>query len=214
MLDGFVAADTASSSCSPRSPDGVDVRRRRDSLPAGLRPLVAEALGSIGGNAVSTSAMATSLASAALRRTTWSRPVTGACARPAVPAPMTATGTHSPSHSPARRLRLPCGIAGASARSRTASGPRGQPTARIPPLRGRVRSGDVTRLPQALDERASASPSGARPLGTTTRSAGGDSCFLAKEQSWRTAWRARSLLSWTRSSSVGLWLPIRQCPST
>src|SRR3954451_5968051 len=26
-------------------------------------------------------------------------------------------------------------------------------------------------------------------------------CFSAKEQSWRTAWRARSLLSWTRGSS-------------
>ena len=27
-----------------------------------------------------------------------------------------------------------------------------------------------------------------------------DSCFLAKEQPWRTAWRARSLLSWTTTS--------------
>ena len=38
---------------------------------------------------------------------------------------------------------------------------------------------------------------------TTTRSAGGDSCFLANEQSWRTAWRARSLLSRTNTSSGG-----------
>ena len=29
----------------------------------------------------------------------------------------------------------------------------------------------------------------------------GDLCFLAKEQSWRTAWRARSLLSRTTTSS-------------
>src|ERR671914_819961 len=29
----------------------------------------------------------------------------------------------------------------------------------------------------------------------------GDSCFLANEQSWRTAWLARSLLSWTKLSS-------------
>lgn len=36
----------------------------------------------------------------------------------------------------------------------------------------------------------------------TTRSARGDSCFLAKEQSWRTAWRARSLLSRTISGSA------------
>jgi hypothetical protein len=41
----------------------------------------------------------------------------------------------------------------------------------------------------------------AGPLRTTTKSAGADSCFLAKEQSWRTAWRAHSLLSWTRSTS-------------
>ena len=32
---------------------------------------------------------------------------------------------------------------------------------------------------------------------TRTRRAAGDSCFLANEQSWRTAWRARSLLSRT-----------------
>ena len=32
---------------------------------------------------------------------------------------------------------------------------------------------------------------------TTTKSAGRDSCFSAKEQSWRTAWRARSLLGRT-----------------
>ena len=38
-------------------------------------------------------------------------------------------------------------------------------------------------------------------LWTTTRSAGGYSCFLAKEQSRRTAWRARSLLSRTTRSS-------------
>jgi hypothetical protein len=36
---------------------------------------------------------------------------------------------------------------------------------------------------------------------TTTRSAGGGSCFLATEQSWRTAWLARSLLSRTNRSS-------------
>src|SRR5215218_5722520 len=29
----------------------------------------------------------------------------------------------------------------------------------------------------------------------------GEFCFLAKEQFWRTAWRARSLLSWTTTSS-------------
>jgi hypothetical protein len=29
-----------------------------------------------------------------------------------------------------------------------------------------------------------------------------DSCFVATEQSWRTAWRARSLLSWTNTSSA------------
>ena len=29
----------------------------------------------------------------------------------------------------------------------------------------------------------------------------GDPCFCAKEQSWHTAWLARSLLSWTKSSS-------------
>jgi hypothetical protein len=37
---------------------------------------------------------------------------------------------------------------------------------------------------------------------TTTKSAEGDFCFLAKEQSWRTAWRARSLLSRTIRSSA------------
>jgi hypothetical protein len=30
----------------------------------------------------------------------------------------------------------------------------------------------------------------------------GDACFLAKEQSWRTAWRARSLLSRTNLSTA------------
>jgi hypothetical protein len=30
---------------------------------------------------------------------------------------------------------------------------------------------------------------------------GGDCCFVAKEQSWRTAWRARSLLTRTKRSS-------------
>jgi hypothetical protein len=34
-------------------------------------------------------------------------------------------------------------------------------------------------------------------------SAGGDACFLAKEQSWRTAWRTRSLLGRTTTSSRG-----------
>ena len=36
---------------------------------------------------------------------------------------------------------------------------------------------------------------------TTTRSAGEDACFLAKEQAWRTAWRTRSLLPWTKRIS-------------
>jgi hypothetical protein len=44
---------------------------------------------------------------------------------------------------------------------------------------------------------------------TTTRSAGGDDYFLAKEQSWRTAWRARSLLSWTSTGSAQLGRPNR-----
>jgi hypothetical protein len=48
---------------------------------------------------------------------------------------------------------------------------------------------------------------------TTTRSAGGDSCFLAKEQSWRTAWRARSLLSRTRSSGPAMPAPRRSSNS-
>jgi hypothetical protein len=39
-----------------------------------------------------------------------------------------------------------------------------------------------------------------RSLWTTTRSAAGDSRFLAKEQSRRTSWRPRSLLSRTTSS--------------
>jgi NADPH2:quinone reductase len=38
---------------------------------------------------------------------------------------------------------------------------------------------------------------------TRTRSARGDSCFLIEEQSGRTAWRARSLLSWTSTSCAG-----------
>lgn len=37
--------------------------------------------------------------------------------------------------------------------------------------------------------------------GRATRSAGGDSCLLAKEQSRRAAWRSPSLLSWTKRSS-------------
>jgi hypothetical protein len=40
-----------------------------------------------------------------------------------------------------------------------------------------------------------------RPPRTRTRRAAGDSCFLAKEQSWRTAWHAHSLLSRTITSS-------------
>ena len=40
---------------------------------------------------------------------------------------------------------------------------------------------------------------------TTTKSAARDLRLLAKEQSWRTAWRARSLLSWTNTKQ----LPIR-----
>jgi hypothetical protein len=47
--------------------------------------------------------------------------------------------------------------------------------------------------------RASAAVPAKRSLGTTTRSAGGDACFSAKEQSWGTAWRTRSLLSRTTS---------------
>jgi hypothetical protein len=39
------------------------------------------------------------------------------------------------------------------------------------------------------------------PPRTTTRSASGDSCCLAKQRSCRTAWRARALLSWTTTSS-------------
>jgi hypothetical protein len=42
-----------------------------------------------------------------------------------------------------------------------------------------------------------------RPLRTTTRSAIGDSCFLAKQRSHRTAWRARSLLSRTKRAAAG-----------
>jgi hypothetical protein len=49
--------------------------------------------------------------------------------------------------------------------------------------------------------RAPESRSTTRPHGTTTRSAGGYACFLAKEQSWRTAWRTRSLLSRTRTGT-------------
>jgi hypothetical protein len=49
---------------------------------------------------------------------------------------------------------------------------------------------------------ASLSQRGHQTTGTTTRSAGRDSCFVAKEQSWRTAWRARSLLSRTMTGSV------------
>jgi hypothetical protein len=52
-------------------------------------------------------------------------------------------------------------------------------------------------------------PRGAGSRWTTTRSAGGDACFLAKEQSWRTAWRARSLLSRTISDRTAR--PRRDC---
>jgi hypothetical protein len=41
----------------------------------------------------------------------------------------------------------------------------------------------------------------ARLVWTTTGSAEGESCFLAKKQSWRTAWRARSLLSRTTTGN-------------
>jgi hypothetical protein len=52
------------------------------------------------------------------------------------------------------------------------------------------------------DEQAFLSGRSRRSLRTTTRSAGGHSCFPAKEHSWRTAWRAYSLLSRTKSSST------------
>jgi hypothetical protein len=48
---------------------------------------------------------------------------------------------------------------------------------------------------------ASRSKPASRSERTTTKSAGGDSCFSAKEQSWRTAWRACSLLRRTTTSS-------------
>jgi hypothetical protein len=48
---------------------------------------------------------------------------------------------------------------------------------------------------------ASRSAVARRSLRTTTRSAWRDSCFLAKKQSWRNAWRARSLQSRTNMSS-------------
>ena len=38
-------------------------------------------------------------------------------------------------------------------------------------------------------------------MDTTRSGADGDSCYLAKEQSWSTAWIARSLLSRTNLSS-------------
>jgi hypothetical protein len=59
----------------------------------------------------------------------------------------------------------------------------------------------AARVPEAHGTRSAVGLQSGKPLGTTTRSAGGDSCFLAKEQSWRTACRARSLLSRTKTSS-------------
>jgi hypothetical protein len=59
-------------------------------------------------------------------------------------------------------------------------------------------------------------PNPSLPQGTTTRSAAGDSCFLANEQSWCTAWPARSLPSRTRTSSRGAGpaaIAIRNCAS-
>lgn len=49
--------------------------------------------------------------------------------------------------------------------------------------------------------RVAATEGHGRPLRTTTGSAGRDACFLATEQSWRTAWRVRSLLRWTHSDT-------------
>jgi hypothetical protein len=72
---------------------------------------------------------------------------------------------------------------------------------------GRSKEGDSTSatsvLPPHAWMRASPQPSARRWPRTTTRSTLRDSCFLAKGLSWPTAWRARSLLSRTRSSS---WL--------
>jgi hypothetical protein len=53
-----------------------------------------------------------------------------------------------------------------------------------------------------LDERASQTTFGRRPLGTRNSSAGRDTCFSANEQSLRTGSSVRSLLScWTRTGS-------------
>ena len=52
------------------------------------------------------------------------------------------------------------------------------------------------------DERALRLMRGSRSQRTTPRSAGGGSCLLAKEQSWRTAWLAGSLLSRTTRSGA------------
>jgi hypothetical protein len=56
--------------------------------------------------------------------------------------------------------------------------------------------------------RASRESTVRRPERTTSGSAGGDSCFPAKEQSWRTGWRARSLLSPTISDSGATARPL------
>ena len=61
--------------------------------------------------------------------------------------------------------------------------------------------GHQAATPAFATERACRASPWPRSPWTTTRSAGGDSCFFAKKQSWRTAWRARSLLSRTTTSS-------------
>src|SRR4051794_9411943 len=62
-----------------------------------------------------------------------------------------------------------------------------------------VASGPTT--PAFEEQRARVLHRPSRPPWTTTRSAGEDSCFLAKQRSWRTAWRSRSLLRWTSTGT-------------
>jgi hypothetical protein len=81
-----------------------------------------------------------------------------------------------------------------------------------PPLKGRVlgarRMASAGTRREALllspRERARHWLRTRRLLGTTTRSATRDSRFLAKEQSWRTAWRAGPRLRWTNLESDAL----------
>jgi hypothetical protein len=82
--------------------------------------------------------------------------------------------------------RKPAGLSARwGARPDPIAGPRSHPS----PLPHSARDTGVSASPGGLSQR------------TTTRSAQGDSCFFAKEQSWRTAWSARSLLGWTTTSS-------------